>query len=72
MKSANATIIPFPAASSSARAPHTLGAGGSAMTITNRHPEYASAKERTQRLADLKALCREKLSASRKADEKAS
>ncbi len=42
------------------------------MTITNRHPEYVSPKERAQRLADLKALCREKLSASRKTDEKAS
>lgn len=51
------------AASSFRGLPHTLQAGGDAMTITNIHPVCGSPQERAQRLSDLKSLCREKLAA---------
>lgn len=41
------------------------------MKITNIHPAYKTQQERAQRLAELKALCREKLSKSAKSDAKA-
>ena len=41
------------------------------MKITNIHPAYESSLQRAERLTDLKAACREKLSAPRKPTAKA-
>ena len=65
-------ISPLPSAASSIPSAHTFQVGGDEMKITNQHPAYASPQERTQRLADIKAICREKLSKLRKSTEQAS
>ena len=59
-------------ASSSELPSHIVALGGRDMKITNKHPVYATVMEREQRLTDLKALCREKISARKAAESKES
>ncbi len=57
MKKSN--IPPFPplAKAYTASGAHTMVSGGSAMTITHIHPEYASPEERLEKLKDTKNIC---------------